>query len=292
MRQRWFWLTAVCFLSLPAEALSAEESRLDRAKKDIHQSQPKPAAQQTSSSPSTSSSSSHSSFSSSDNSDDGGIISDLFEGLFWLIGQCVASRFQWNSTPPIAVTGNAIYPYVDHYPGYYAPFDREQKHRFVGGALYTEGNWIDEDLQRFALGGHLALSAFTLRTDWNRYVEARADGSHSTLNIGSIDAELAMVTKPYARLNVGLGALILHDSYGTEAGPAFMANLGIFPIKPLHLEGAVTYGAVGDSSTDIMTARATAGCLWRRYEGYVGWQYHRLATVTFDGPLAGIQLWF
>ena len=291
MRHRWFWLLTICFFSLPAE-----ESRLDRAKKDIHEDKPKPATHSSTppAKPTGNSSSNYSSSSSSsyNDDDDEGFGDWLLGGIFSGIGELIKTRFQWSQTPPIAIVGNAKYPYSDNYAGYYAPYDREQQHRFVGGAVYAEGNWIDEDLQRYALGGHVALSAFTLRTDWNRYIEERSDGSHSTLNIGSIDAELALITKPNARLNVGLGALILHDSYGTEGGVAFVANLGIFPIKPLHLDAAITYGAVGEYSTDIMTARVTAGALWQRYEGYLGWQYHRLATVTFDGPLAGIKVWF
>jgi hypothetical protein len=288
MHQRWFWLIISCLLSLPAE-----ESRLDRAKSDIHKDKPKPAAQ-TSASSSQGSGTHHSHHSASANSDDddGDIISDLVEGIFWLFGQGIVSRFQWNYTPPIAVTGNATYPYAKDYAGYYAPYDRDQEHHFVGGAIYSEGNWIDDDLQIYALGGHVAFSAFTLRTDWNRYIEERSDGSHSTLNIGTIDAELALITESFARLNIGLGALILHDNYGTESGPAFVANLGVFPFKPLHLDAALTYGSVGEYNSDIMMARMTAGVLWQRYEGYVGWQFHRLASVTFDGPLAGIKFWF
>jgi hypothetical protein len=288
-------LSVIC-LSLSVGSLTAEESRLDRAKKEIHST---PAPKPNSSSTSAPSSAHHSneyrhSSSRASDDDDDSFVGWLFQPLFDGLGFFIESRFIWSMNNPAAKVGYRDFPYADGAPDFPAPYPLKTSapSSLFSGALYAEGNWIDPEFQRFGIGGHASISAFTLRTDWSRFIEERSDGSHSTLNIGTIDAELAIVSKPYAQLHIGLGAIISHDSYGTEGGAVFVSHVGIYPIRPVIIDGLFSYGAVGDASTDVVTARGNIGVVYQRYECYAGWQYQRIGSFSFDGPLAGLRLWF
>ncbi len=273
----------------------AEDGALKRAKDELHpapkstSSTPAPAPSSTSSS---SSSSSRSNASASSDDDDGGweFVGWIFYGIFYGIEQC----FLWHGDD---AHGNALmgveqYPYHDDWHGWYAPAGEGRRGVAWGGELYAEGSWIENDLQRYAIGGRAMFSALMLRTEWNRYFEERADGSHDSLTVGTIDAELGVTMTAQARLGLGLGATITHDSSGNESGLCGVVGLDVFPIKPIIMHGVFTYGSVGDFGTDVMTVRGTIGALWQRYEIYAGWQATRIGAVMLDGPTAGLRIWF
>jgi hypothetical protein len=294
----WVLLSVV---SLPLATVSAEDS-LREAKKELHG--PKPSSSgsgSTSSKPSSSSSSSVSHYQDDDDDDSfgGALFGFVFEGL----GELVYATFLWPSDTSLIV-GALAHPYAETtpsaenpaasltYAGYYAPVGHAQPGRIFSGDLSAEGGWIDDDLQRYSLGGRLNISAFVLRTEWSRYVEERADGGHETLNLGTIDAELGVTFGTYGRLGLGLGATITHDSISTEAGPCVALALDVFPLQPVILSGALTYAKVGDYDTEIFTWRATLGGIWKRYELYGGWQSTSIGSVELDGPTAGLRVWF
>lgn len=207
--------------------------------------------------------------------------------MFDMIGQA----FVWHGDPPGALMGAAPYPYHGEWPGWYAPVATDQPGKGIGGQVYAEYGHIENDLQRFALGGQVMLSGFTIRSEWNRYIE-EVDGGHDTLTLGTIDAELGITVLSYARIGIGVGATIYHDDVGTESGACFVLSAQGFPIKPVVLDGVLTYGQVGDWDTEIMTLRGTIGAVWNRYEAYAGWQLTSIGGVDLDGPTAGVRVWF
>ena len=218
--------------------------------------------------------------------------------MFEIIYIPIASCFVWweDDHGPGAVVGVERYPYHDGWNGYFAPYGANRKGRIGGGEAYAEYGFIDRDIDRYAAGGRLFLSALALRTDWNRYLEHRAGGGSDSLTLGTIDLELGIPLSRHARIGLGLGSTIIHDRTGTESGLCGVISADIFPMKPLVLNGVFTYGTVSDSEldpkTDIMTLRATIGAMWNRVETYVGWQATRIESVQFNGPTAGLRVWF
>ncbi len=259
--------------------LLAEDGKLERAKKEVRSDPPKPSNSNTG----TTSHTSNNNYSNYNNDDD-----DF--GFFDMLADIGHLCFVWGKDNPNALVGSTSYPYYNNYPGYYAPVDLQRENSVVGGALYAEGCIIEDNLQRYSAGGHVSFSAFSIRSDWQRYFEERTNGTYDTLNIGTIDCELAIVTVPYLRVNIGAGALIYHDNIGTESGGAVMANALAFPFSPCVIEGAFTYGSVID--TDVMITRLTAGAMWRQWEGYAGWHYTKIGSATLDGPLLGVRFWY
>lgn len=264
-------------------ALMAEETILDRAKREVRESKP--------SSPSQSSSersSSHDHDHEFDDDDDDG----WFFGFFFeLLGQGIAQCFVWPDETP-AVMGAVGHPYQQEWSGLFAPVGHGKPGKLLGGEVAAEYGWIEENLQRFTLGGRVMLSAFTIRSEWSRYLEERADGGHEALTIGTIDAELGITITSHARLGLGLGATIYRDEVGTEAGACAVVALDVFPVQPVVLGGVFTYGSVGEWGTEIMTVRGTLGAVWNRYEIYAGWQLTSIGAVELDGPTGGVRVWF
>lgn len=295
-------LVFLSVVSLPLVTVSAEDS-LREAKKELHGPKPSSSSSSSSSSkPASSSSSSVSHYQDDDDDDDsigGALLGFVFEG----VGRAVYATFLWPSDSSLTV-GALVHPYAETtpsaenpdaaqpYSGYYAPVGHVQPGRIFSGDLSAEGGWIDDDLQRYTLGGRLNISSFVLRTEWSRYLEERADGGHDSLNLGTIDAELGITFGTYGRLGLGLGATITHDSISTEAGPCVALALDVFPLQPVILSGVLTYAKVGEYDTEIFTWRATLGGIWNRYELYGGWQSTRIGSVELDGPTAGLRAWF
>ena len=75
-----------------------------------------------------------------------------------------------------------------------------------------------------------------------------------------------------------------------------MVGVDVFPWHPFVVHSVFTYGTVSDGEldppTDIMTLRATLGVMWNRCEAYAGWQSTWVESVQFDGPTAGLRVWF
>jgi hypothetical protein len=269
----------VLLLLMLSPSLMAEDT-LERAKREVRE--PKPSG--TSSSDRPSSHDHHHEFDDEDDDDGFGF---FFELLGWGIAQC----FVWPGDPP-AVMGAVGHPYQEEWPGWFAPVGHGRPGKIPGGEVSAEYGRIEDDLQRFTLGGRAMLSAFTIRSEWSRYIEERDDGGHDTLTIGTIDAELGITFASYARLGLGLGATIYRDEVGTEAGACGVVALDVFPVQPVVLGGVFTYGSVGEWDTEIMTLRGTLGVVWNRYELYAGWQRTSIGPVDLEGPTGGVRVWF
>jgi hypothetical protein len=275
---RW---SMIVLLSLTTLA-QAEDGSLKRAKEELHPpaADPAPAPAPPSPRPSDDGSRTYA------GDGDGDVV--FFE---WLV-LGVAACFFWpgDATDGAAVMGAERYPYHDGWHGWYAPAGHGRRGLIYGGEVYAETARIEDDLQRYAIGGRAMLSALMLRTEWNRYLEERADGSHDSLTVGTIDLELGITITAQARLGLGLGATITHDSIGGESGLCGVVALDIFPISPLVLHGVFTTAHVG--GTDVTTMRGTIGALWQRYEAYAGWQATHIGGVELEGPTLGARVWF
>jgi hypothetical protein len=287
--------TPVIFAMLSIASLQAEDGGLQRARDEIHRppSSPSSAAPRPPGTGTTSTvSGSYASDSSSDA--DGAVV----EFIFWAVAIPVMSCFTWwgDEPGPGAVVGVERYPYHDGWNGYFAPHGNGGKGRLVGGEAYAEYGLIDNDIDRYAAGGRLFLSALALRTEWNRYLERLPSGGSDSLTLGTIDLELGIPCGRHARVGLGLGATIVHDAIGTESGLCGVVGVDVFPLHPLVLHGVFTYGTVSegrlDPPTDIMTLRATVGAIWNHYEAYAGWQSTWIESVQLSGPTAGVRVWF
>lgn len=273
------------FILVYAAVLNGAET-LERAKNEVRE--PKPSGGGSSGGASSGGGQSYSSHSDHDNDD---LDSFFFSLLFYATAAGIRQAFIWHGEPSGALMGSASFPYQNDWPGWYAPVATDHLGKIPGGQVYAEYGWIEDDLQRYAVGGHVMLSAFTVRSEWHRYIE-QVDGGNDTLTLGTITAELGITVQSYARIGIGAGATIYHDDVGSESGPCFVLAVQGFPLKPIVLDGVLTYGQVGDWNTEIMTLRGTIGVVWNRYEVYAGWQLTSIGAVDIDGPTAGLRVWF
>jgi hypothetical protein len=282
MRSPCLILILMCF-----SGVGVAEDALKKAKEELHAEPPK---KEKPSSDTTKSSSSSSVNDVGDTVEAVGDTIQFFGYLVYGIGAC----FTWpaDDLHPAAIMGAEQFPYRDDWHGWYAPVGPGRPGLVWAGEAYAEGGFIDRDLQRYACGGRVMCSALMLRTEWNRFFEARDDDGHDTLTLGTIDVELGITITAKARLGLGLGSTITHDSGGNETGLCGVIGLDLFPIKPVTLHGVFTYATVGGADTEVMTLRGTAGYLWERYELYGGWQATHIGSVNLDGPTAGLRVWF
>lgn len=166
----------------------------------------------------------------------------------------------------------------------------------VGGA--ARGEWSDcgDGLDRYAIAAQASFTYLRLETEWQRYIEHLPSGATDSLTLGAIGAALAIPADDALTVLAGFGLSTFHDRYGDESG--WYAKLGVelFPIRPLIISAEIQGGFIRadefDSETFLGGGRATVGLIWNRCEAYGGWQATWIESVTLDGPVAGLRVWF
>lgn len=166
----------------------------------------------------------------------------------------------------------------------------------AGGAV--RGEWSDcgDGLDRYAIAGQVSLTYLRIETEWQRYIEHLPSGATDSLTLGALGAALAIPADDALTVLAGVGINTFHDRYGDESG--WYAKLGVelFPIRPLVISAEIQGGFIRadefDSETFLGGGRATVGAIWNRVEAYGGWQATWIESVTLDGPVAGLRVWF
>ena len=302
----------VPLLLLSTAAIAAENGRLNKAKEELHDH----GGSRPSSSSSSANTGTTSTFSSSRDGGGSTGVGLLFDVLF-SPESAESTQFQRSSAagPGLGLDdGHLAYPYADGAPGYlvhrearFTPApdaapevkaDAEKLPRmyYGGGAVYGEYGDFGDGLRRYGVGARVGFSYVFAQTDWQRFIEHLSDGSTDTLTLGMLGVGLAIPRGTSLRVNLGVGLSYAHDSLGLESG--WYAELGAdaFPIRPLVISVDVRGGWVRadqySPQTFIGTGRATAGVIWDRFEVYAGWQATWIESVTLDGPIGGLRVWF
>ncbi len=202
----------------------------------------------------------------------------------WLPGMWLGDEFGLDGCfPP--------YPYFDgldgsmliHGPG-------EVFARPWSGRLSLEGTTKGGDVER--LGGRLLLSTrlrLDLDSEWNWLTESTAAGKDE-LALGDLNFVLRIAQTQRIQMRSGVGFNWLADDGGADFGFNFTYGADLFPIKPLVLSTVIDWGTLHHAS--LFHARGTVGITWKRLEIFAGYDFRRIGVVDFQGPIAGVQLYF
>lgn len=170
--------------------------------------------------------------------------------------------------------------------------------RLFGTGGTVRGEWSDcgDGLERYAVAAQVSFTYLRLDTEWQRYIEHLPGGGTDSLTLGSIGAAINIAADDTVTVIAGLGLSTFHDRYGNESGWYGKLGVDLFPIRPLIISVEIHGGWIRadefDSETFLGGGRATAGLIWNRFEAYGGWQATWIESVTLDGPVAGLRLWF
>jgi hypothetical protein len=142
-------------------------------------------------------------------------------------------------------------------------------------------------------GGSLFLSSsmrLGLETTWRYYEERPAAGRIDALNLGNADITFQIAQSERAIFRFGLGTNWLADRQEANFGFNFHYAVDFFPRKPWVFSGEFDAGTLGN--THLIHARTTAGVLWRRTEGFAGFDYLDIGRVNSGSLIGGVRFWF
>jgi hypothetical protein len=91
-------------------------------------------------------------------------------------------------------------------------------------------------------------------------------------------------------MHAGLGARLLFDRRTTQGGFNFLYGADFFPVDPVVLSTQIDLGNLPHAF--VFHARGTVGWQLGRFELFGGYDFLRIGSTNFQGPLAGLRLWF
>lgn len=126
-------------------------------------------------------------------------------------------------------------------------------------------------------------------TQWDEYFE-NVPGGTDQLTLGDINVTLRYFQAYHGQLRFGLGANILADEQGTEAGFNFTGGYDAYLGKPWIWSSEFDVGNVG--SAGLFRFRTTLGMNWKRLEAFTGYQYTNIEGAELNGFVSGLRVWF
>lgn len=190
------------------------------------------------------------------------------------------------------------------HPGYFSdyPYQYDFGYMLMGDEWYGVGKYKSvrasveyaSDFSRLSrIGTKLLVEGnrrWGLDTQWDEYFENVPGGGTDQLTLGDINVTLRYYQGYHGQLRFGLGANILADTNGSEAGINFTGSYDAYIGKPWIWSTEFDLGKVG--SADLFRFRSTLGVHWKRLEAYSGYQYTNLEGVELNGFVSGLRVWF
>ncbi len=128
---------------------------------------------------------------------------------------------------------------------------------------------------------------------WTHYLEPLPGGALDQLGIGDVQVTYRVFQGPLAEVRLGLGARVMADD-GATLGFSATGAIDLFPVDPLVLSAALDVGNLGRAFYG--RGQVSLGIALARLEPYLGydavWIAGPDARVLFQGPRAGVRLWF
>ncbi len=140
-----------------------------------------------------------------------------------------------------------------------------------------------------AVNGHVRLSTtsrFDVETNWSDLTQKTPAG-HDQATIGDAEVLFRFAQSEQVQFRSGLGANWLEDHQGLVGGFNFRYGVDVFPIKPWQFTALVDAGELGKAG--LIHLRTTGGLCFNRWEIYTGYDYRKIGSVEFDGPVAGVM---
>jgi hypothetical protein len=108
--------------------------------------------------------------------------------------------------------------------------------------------------------------------------------------VGDVNLVYRIAQADWVQMHAGVGGRIWTDRYATYGGFNFTYGADFFPLKPLVISTQLDLGNLSDAF--VTRARATVGWQINRLELYGGYDFLRIGSVNFQGPMIGARLWF
>jgi hypothetical protein len=143
------------------------------------------------------------------------------------------------------------------------------------------------------VGGELILettSRFGIDAKYRYLTERLANTPDDHLNLGDCNLIYRFAQSRWGQMRTGIGANWLNDSTRTDLGFNFTYGGDFFPHKPWVLSAAVDWGTLGHAG--LFRFRTTAGAIFNRFEGYVGYEYLDIGTTQANSLIGGVRVWF
>jgi hypothetical protein len=179
------------------------------------------------------------------------------------------------------------YPYAGDLPGALIKTTRhEGTARGWMGTLQIFDIQETDNIDRF--GGRLVLdssSRFGIDTESNYWIEPGSAGTGS-LWTGDANVCFRFAESENVQFRAGVGVNWLADGTGAEAGINFTYGMDWFPRKPWTVSTVFDAGTIGGGS--LFHNRTTAGVMLGPVEAFAGYDYFRLGSARFHGPVAGL----
>lgn len=147
-----------------------------------------------------------------------------------------------------------------------------------------------DDLDRY--GAHFRLSTTSridVETNWNTLEEETSSG-RDHVTVGDVDLLYRFAQSEKLQFRSGLGANWFDDHQGAVAGFNFRYGADYFPCRPWHFAALFDLGELGKAG--LVHVRSTAGITYARWELFTGYDYRKIGSVHFGGPVAGVQFRF
>lgn len=143
------------------------------------------------------------------------------------------------------------------------------------------------------IGGKLRLdTTWRLGVDasWDYRREDLSRGRHDRLWTGDCNAIFRFAQSEHLAMRTGFGVNWLNSDTVDDIGFNFTYGGDWFPADPWVISGEIDWGRLGDAG--LFHARGTVGVQIENAEIYIGYDYFDVDSVTLDGIVAGIGLWF
>lgn len=195
------------------------------------------------------------------------------------------------------------YPYYDSWPGYLdvacrSEWDAPDPDAPPGDVFRSwAGRFAIEDSNDFdglnRLGGRLLLEGparLGLQANGTWLRETFDCGCTDDAFLGDANLVFRFAQNEWVQMRAGVGGRLWTDRYQTCGGFNFTYGADFFPKKPLVISSQIDAGTLG--RTGVFHVRSTAGWMLRGWEAYAGYDFLRIGSVNFQGPVLGLRFWF
>ncbi len=160
-------------------------------------------------------------------------------------------------------------------------------------ALRFDADYVDAFDNLARINGHLLISTasrFEFDARFQHLEERLAGGGRDELWTGDCNVTYRFAQSDFAQFRAGLGVNWLTDPGQTNLGFNFTYGADLFPVKPWVFSAVLDAGMLGHAG--LFRFRTTAGVVYRSVELYTGYEYADIGTVSWNGLIGGVRLWY